>query len=231
MNCLDVGCGPGEVMRLMGETVGQAGQVTGIDVDARLGREVIELLRATRISQFDFIEADLESVDDVAGKPFDLVFARLVLIHLRDPKALLRRMYEWTRPGGYVVVQDYDLRTVDVYPRLVNWSLFEKVFWGVFTAAGRDMNLGIKLPGYFVDAGIGPPDGTDTYCRAWPLTEAAGMIQGVYQSLLPQAIESGITTEAESRAFLEELRMATTSEQYYCNLSPLLVGVWKRKPA
>ena len=37
MRCLDIGCGPGEVMRLMGETVGLTGHVTGIDIDGKLG--------------------------------------------------------------------------------------------------------------------------------------------------------------------------------------------------
>ena len=43
MSCLDVGCGPGEAMRLMGETVGEAGHVTGLDVDGKLGHEMLEV--------------------------------------------------------------------------------------------------------------------------------------------------------------------------------------------
>jgi len=33
--CLDLGCGPGETMRLMGEVVGPSGEVTGLDRDAK----------------------------------------------------------------------------------------------------------------------------------------------------------------------------------------------------
>jgi tRNA A58 N-methylase Trm61 len=37
MSCLDVGSGPGEVMRLMADRVGSSGRVVGLDVDGRLG--------------------------------------------------------------------------------------------------------------------------------------------------------------------------------------------------
>ena len=37
MRCLDVGCGPGEVMRLMAGRVGASGRVTGLDNDGRVG--------------------------------------------------------------------------------------------------------------------------------------------------------------------------------------------------
>src|SRR5215471_8801564 len=54
--CLDLGCGPGETMRLMGEFVGPSGEVTGLDRDTRAGREAIERLVATGTSRCRFIE-------------------------------------------------------------------------------------------------------------------------------------------------------------------------------
>ena len=57
-------------MRLMGEFVGPLGQVTGLDRDARAGREAIERLVATGTSRCRFIEADMESTSEIGGELF-----------------------------------------------------------------------------------------------------------------------------------------------------------------
>jgi SAM-dependent methyltransferase len=87
--CLDVGCGPGESMRLMGEFVGPSGDVTGLDRDRKAGCEAIERLRAAGPSRYHFVEADIETVDQIGGRLFDLTFARLALLFVRDPIAAL----------------------------------------------------------------------------------------------------------------------------------------------
>jgi predicted methyltransferase len=43
MSCLDVGSGPGAVMRLVADRVGPQGRVTGIEIDAALGAEPCEI--------------------------------------------------------------------------------------------------------------------------------------------------------------------------------------------
>ena len=230
MSCLDVGCGSGEVMRLMSEFVGPSGSVTGLDCDGRLGTEAAEVLRATQKSQFRFIECDLESVEELEGQSFDVTYARLVLIHVRDPLAILRKMYAWTKPGGYVVVQDFDMRTLDLYPKLGTWGELERVLFGVFGRAGKDIHIGHKLPAYFAEAGLGVPEGTDVAGFLMSLEQARPMFLAVYRSLLPKALELGITTEEESASFLREMEEASAGELYYSAFWPLLIGVWKRKP-
>jgi ubiquinone/menaquinone biosynthesis C-methylase UbiE len=231
MRCLDVGCGPGEVMRLMGEFVGPSGTVTGLDCDSRLGNAAIEVLRATQQSRFQFIECDLESVVEIEGQPFDVTYARLVLIHVRDPLAALRKMYAWTKPGGYIVVQDFDMRTIDLYPRLEAWAELERVVFDVFERTGKDTRIGYKLPAYFAEAGLGAPDGTDVTGFLRSLQQASPMFLAVYRSLLPKALELGITTEEDSELFFRAIEEAVEEGRYYSVFQPLLIGVWKRKPA
>ncbi len=143
MRCLDVGCGPGEVMRLMAGRVGTTGHVTGIDNDGRLGREALEILRATVPGQFAFVHADAETTGEVPGGPFGLVYARFLIFHLHDPVAMVRRMYAWTQPSGVMLVQDYDCHPMGIWPPLATWQEFERVFYGVCekgAGAAADIN-------------------------------------------------------------------------------------------
>jgi ubiquinone/menaquinone biosynthesis C-methylase UbiE len=229
MRCLDVGCGPGEVMRLMAGLVGGSGQVTGLDNDGRLGREALGILRASVPGRFEFIHADAETAEVLPGAPYDLVYARLLLFHIGDPAAMLRRLYAWTRPGGVLLVQDYDAHTMDIVPRLATWGEFERVFFGVCEKAGRDTRIGKKLPLHFAAAGVGEPDGTDVAGLLLPLAEVGGMFEAVYQSMRPAALRLGLTTEAAGQAFVAEITEATR-ERRGIGMGPLMVSAWKRKP-
>lgn len=140
--CLDAGCGPGETMRLLAERVGPTGTVIGLDVDGDLVRVAIEALRAQGHEQCAFVEADVETTDAVGDGGFDVVLGRLILLHVNDPVSVLRRLWRWTAPGGRLIIQDYDLRGVEVYPELPVVAEWRRVFLGTFTAVGRDIRLG-----------------------------------------------------------------------------------------
>src|SRR6478735_7326127 len=85
MSCLDVGSGPGEVMRLMADRVGPQGRVIGIEMDAILGKQALDVLRKSDGAMFELITEDLLKLDTVPGGPFDLVFCRFLLMQMRDP--------------------------------------------------------------------------------------------------------------------------------------------------
>ncbi len=229
--CLDIGCGPGAVMQLMGELTGPSGEVTGIDRDAKAGREAVERLQATGTSRYHFVEGDMESVDEIAGAPFDLTFARRALLHARDPIALLRKMYGWTKPGGYIAVQDIHIRTANLYPKPAACSELMRILAETSERSGVDTEFAFKLPALFVEAGIGVPDGTDMNLPMTSLEPFAAMFQALGRSLLPRAVALGVTTEARMQSVFREIERALTDGRQYSALGYLMVGVWKRKPA
>jgi hypothetical protein len=151
-----------------------------------------------------------------------------VIIHLRDPIAMLRKMYAWTKPGGYIVVQDYDASASAIHPPLEAWDKFQELMDGVFDS--NDSKFGHKLPVHFVTAGIGDPDGTDVAGVMGSLAQYGEMFRDSYRNLIPYAVRTGLITEAESERVIEDLKRAEKSAQYYSVRFPLLIGVWKRKP-
>lgn len=226
MTCLDVGCGSGDVMRLMGEMTGASGHIIGLDADAQRGSDALTILRATGNSQFDFIHGTVENLAGATGQQFDIVFARLLLIHLADPVAALKKMYALTKPGGYLIIQDYDCQMLH-HNHQHGQEEFNKVFFGVYETSGRDTRMGIRLPAHFIAAGIGHPDGTDVAGIFASLAQISPMMQSVYRSLLPRALQMGLTTEAASQEFFEMMANASPDEFGHW---PQLIAVWKRKP-
>jgi SAM-dependent methyltransferase len=107
--CLEVGAGGGSMMKWM---AGQGANVLAIDIDTRyveefatggqersdggIGTGAIEVRRV-----------DIRT-DQLPQAEFDLVHARLVLEHLTDRRQILERLAATLRPGGWMVIEDYD---------------------------------------------------------------------------------------------------------------------------
>ncbi|HEY6748071.1 MAG TPA: methyltransferase domain-containing protein [Mycobacteriales bacterium] len=230
-SCLDAGCGPGETMRLLARRVGPGGTVTGIDVDAALGTVVEAGLHAEGLRQCRFVPADLTDDAPVPGGPYDLVFARLLLFHLPQRVAVLARLWDAVRPGGHLVVQDYDLGPADAVPGAAGATETKRLIVATFEALGCDVRAGLRLPLLFAEAGAGTPDDTDVAGRIEPFPAGHGMLEHTLRSLLPAAYARGITTERQAEETLAALRRDAGGAPDRVMLWPLMAAAWRRKPA
>jgi SAM-dependent methyltransferase len=100
MRVLDLGAGPGDVAFLVAEAVGRTGSVIGVDREAR--SVALARRRATEAGHNNV--AFMVAGDDAlpADAPFDAAIGRFVLIHQRDPAAMIRRAAAVVRTGGVV---------------------------------------------------------------------------------------------------------------------------------
>jgi SAM-dependent methyltransferase len=227
--CLDAGCGPGETMRLMAERVGPAGRVLGIDADPVLGAMTLATLHGEGHRQCYFQAQDLTAGQPIPGAPFDLVYARLLLFHLPQRVEVLGRLWDAVVPGGQLLVQDYDLRSVSTLPQ-PDWGReLLRVLTGAFGAVGADVCAGTRLPQLFAQAGIGTPDGTDVAGRIEPLATGRIIMESTFRSLLPTALAHGVTTQERAAAALASIDRDATRFPDRPVLWPLLIGAWKRK--
>jgi ubiquinone/menaquinone biosynthesis C-methylase UbiE len=229
MTCLDVGSGPGSVMRLMADRVGASGHVTGLEIDGKLGAQALADLKAQGGAEFAHVEADMLQTAAVPGGPFDLTYCRLFLMHMQDPVAVLEKMLAWTKPGGVVAAQEFDFGAIAVEPLCPAMGEFNRLFEGVFRGHGRNLRAGRQLPAQFEAAGIGAPSGTLAEVKYIPLGQMAAMLIGVYQGLFASAAELGIADTARAEAFKRDMAEAAADGRYYC-LTPILIGAWKRVP-
>jgi len=149
MSCLDVGCGGGDVSAELARLVGPGGRVLGIDLD----ESTVGLARAeAEQAGTSWLAYRVAAVgDDVAG-PFDVVYCRFVLTHLRDPAAAVAWMLARLRPGGMLVVEDIDFRGHFCDPPSAAFARFVELYERVVRSRGADPDIGARLPGLLLDA-------------------------------------------------------------------------------
>jgi hypothetical protein len=83
-------------------------------------------------------------------------------------------MHSRVKPGGRIVIQEYYFPTVDSYPTVEALLEFKTIFFGVYEKEGRETRMGVKLPAFFIEAGIGAPklEGTNHYVLSPSLKSA-----------------------------------------------------------
>ena len=98
--CLEIGAGGGSIARWMADCVGSTGHVIATDIDPRH-------LHAMNDARIEIWQHDL-AVDSLPVSSFDLVHARLVLVHLPQRDDVLERMIRALKPGGCLLVEEFD---------------------------------------------------------------------------------------------------------------------------
>src|SRR4051794_22730767 len=103
-HCLDAGAGTGSLATALAERGGPTGSVTALDSDARflVPRESLTV-----------VESDLTNTNLPIGR-FELVHARLVLEHLPERDQVLAKLAAAVRPGGWLLIEDFDWSTAMV---------------------------------------------------------------------------------------------------------------------
>jgi ubiquinone/menaquinone biosynthesis C-methylase UbiE len=215
---LDIGCGTGAITRGIAEAVTPHGYAIGVDVHHGLIVQAHQAHHA--VPGLAFVVTDIYALPFQAT--FDIVTAARVLQWLDDPLAALRMMARVTRPGGRVLVLDYQHERI-VWEPAPPASM--QTFYGAFLCwraeAGMDNALADHLPTLYTQAGLeaivvtpqhevsrrGDPD----------FATRLGIWAEVAATRGHQMVADGVTTEAqraaaevEYRAWIQDQALAQT---------------------
>ena len=140
--CWEVGAGGPSIPDALVDRVGQDGLVVATDLD-------VSHLGSTSAT---VVVHDLVSGPPPGG-PFDLVHARLVLVHLPERQRALEVMVSSLRPGGWLVVEDADpglqpMACIDgSAPGAELANRIRTGFRCLLAERGADLAFGRRLPG------------------------------------------------------------------------------------
>ncbi|BAU87288.1 methyltransferase [Streptomyces laurentii] len=150
--CWEVGAGGTSVVDWLADRVGPAGRVVATDIDtswaAGAVRPGVEVLRHD------------VGADAPPGDGFDLIHARLVLVHVADRDRALAAMAGALRPGGRLLLEDADpaaqpLICLDEYgPEQALANKLRAGFRKLLAARGADLAYGRRLPRLLREAGL-----------------------------------------------------------------------------
>jgi ubiquinone/menaquinone biosynthesis C-methylase UbiE len=98
--CLEVGGGGGTITAWLANRVGPTGHVVVTDIDPRF----LEPLAAQNVE----VRKHNIVTDPLPEASFDLIHARLVLVHLREREKVLTRLVSALKPGGWLVDEEFD---------------------------------------------------------------------------------------------------------------------------
>jgi ubiquinone/menaquinone biosynthesis C-methylase UbiE len=146
---LDLGCGTGDDVSELAAIIGATGSVVGADVSAAMIAEAKRrhghLAPAVR-----FMQADAERLD-LSDGAFDQCRAERLLMHVPHPQQALAEMVRVLRPGGRLVVFDFDWDTLyaDSRHKETTRRLFRSFSDGI-----RNGWIGRALPRLFREAGL-----------------------------------------------------------------------------
>ncbi|MDH6216236.1 methyltransferase domain-containing protein [Streptomyces pseudovenezuelae] len=191
--CWEVGAGGTSVVSWLAKKVGPTGKVVATDIDTSRLTPAARPPVAVRVHDV--------GAEEPPGEGFDLVHARLVLVHVPDRERALQSMIKALRPGGYLLIEDADpalqpLTCPDEHgPEEQLANRLRQGFRELLAERGADLSYGRTLPRLLREAGLRRVE-ADAY---FPVTSPActALESATVRQIREQLVTAGIATDED----------------------------------
>jgi SAM-dependent methyltransferase len=221
--CWEVGAGGDSVVRWLAGRVGTQGRVLATDIDVTRTRAA-----ADGASPQVEVRAHDAAHDPPPEGQFDLVHARLVLVHIPEREKALAAMVGALRPGGWLFVEDADpalqpLSSLEVRgPAQELANRLRSGFRALMASRGVDLAYGRTLPRLLREAGLADVRADAAFPVAHPA--CARLETATIHLIADQLLEHDIATAEEIALHLDNVasgRLDLTQ--------PPMIAAWGRR--
>jgi 2-polyprenyl-3-methyl-5-hydroxy-6-metoxy-1,4-benzoquinol methylase len=149
--CAEIGAGGGSIAAWLSRRLGPSGSVLATDLDTTL----LETIQGDNVA----VRCHDITIDALEPGAFDLVHTRLLLEHLPRHQGALQHMYAALKPGGWLLIEEFDHTTFlpdpDCSPEAsAVWQAWLAAFENLAAARSLDLTYGAGLFGLLSRLGL-----------------------------------------------------------------------------
>jgi len=218
--CLEVGAGSGSIAAWLAERVAFSGSVLATDINPRF-------MQSLRHPCLEVLQHDV-TTDPLPSAAYHLIHARLVLSHLPARDRVLGRLAATLRPGGWIVIEEFDTASVSHGPTLDSTPIpFRtlEAMRAVLATNGVDLEYGRRVPALLREQGL-IEIGSESRSFLWTgASIGARLMQANFEQLRAAILASGVVSEREFAA-----DHARLNDRGIGFPSPTMWATWGRRP-
>jgi SAM-dependent methyltransferase len=218
--CWEVGAGGRSIPEALVAAVGSTGYVLATDINPAW----LDPHATYEVRQHD-VAMDLPPEPGT----FDLVHARLVLVHVPDRARALATMVAALRPGGWLLLEDADTELQPLVcidesgPAQQRANRLRRAFRELMTRRGADLRYGRTLPRTLREAGLDDVAAVGNFPIGGTVLDRLEV--ATIRQVRAELVASGLADDAEIDAHLA----AVDAGELDLTLAPL-ISAWGRRP-
>lgn len=216
----EVGAGGPEVAQWLVDRVGPLGHVVATDIDARyLGVSTETLTVLTH---------DV-AADPVPDESFDLIHARLLLVHVVERDRVIRTMIDALRPGGWLLLEEADPSLQELVcldecgEAQILANRLKRGFRTLMRSRGVDLAFGRTLPRRLREGGLASVSADAYFPVGGPLCNE--LERATTEQIRHLLVDAGIASDEEIDRHLANVASGALD----LTTSPM-ISAWGRTP-